>query len=82
MIPDSLKKKRITDKAIKKIYRTTKKLRKQYCGSLKNRNLRKREILGSEMRTQAFALHSPYQSLTQRTDLKAFLSSWYKNALS
>lgn len=25
------------------------------------RNLRKRKILGSEMRTQAFALHSPYE---------------------
>lgn len=29
----------------------------------KPRNLRKRKILGSEMRTQAFALHSPYEFL-------------------
>ena len=116
MIPDSLKKKRITDKATKKIYRTKKNLartqeslkrrcrikcgmtpqkkkpshkrdslqdgdprssrgwhcknfirNKRPCKNLqgfKVRNfLRKRKILGSEMRTQAFALHSPYEFL-------------------
>ena len=53
---------------------------------IKSKNLRKRKILGSEMRTQAFALHSPYEfffsceqskkrALAMRTPIKSKICS-------
>ena len=38
--------------------------------------LRKRKILGSEMRTQAFALHSPYEFFQLRAEQKKRISTF------